>query len=589
VPNEGIVDRSRCQANPGRPAGAIENIRCHGLGDVTHSAVGIIPLDPIREKRLDVSILSVYNIYVQYRRYIQISQAGLEMLLNLTDRSAEPLYRQISIQLAKRILDGELEPGMRLPSLTAMARGQHVSKSTVQLAYTALAHEGLVRLRSRRGPVVEDLLPEDRQAAAARIGASPRSVLEAIETFSGQLVSIVDKRKMCSVLLESLERYLQPQSMLIAWPEEAGGRWSLLTDSRETRRLEVDKGDPLLEELLLADRPIRISGNGDTPEQKGLRRTLRRWDTNLVFPLRQGKRLLGLLALGEIGSRCQGSDEHLNLVAIFTDQLATALAMADMYVGSIEKRRIEHEMRAAKRIQANLLPKKLPDRERLEVAAFTSPSGTVGGDFYDYFVIDHSHVGLLIADACGNGVPAAMLISQIQAIVRSAVADGKPIEHTLHHLNRHLQNQAETGFFATLFYGIVDMNSGLLQYANAGHDFPILVRRNGQSEALASTGPALGVVPDLIHETADIDLQEGDCLVLYTDGVTEATSAKGKPYGEAQLKDMAIRSRHRPPGEMLDFLRYDVERFTAPGPAQDDMTMMVIKVNRLSASESYAA
>jgi serine phosphatase RsbU (regulator of sigma subunit)/DNA-binding transcriptional regulator YhcF (GntR family) len=511
------------------------------------------------------------------------------MLLNLTDRSAEPLYRQISVQLAKRILDGELEPGMQLPSLTAMARGQHVSRSTVELAYTALAREGLVSLQARRGPVVRNLLPEDREAAAARIGANPHSVLDAIEAFSGQLVSIIDKQKMCSVLFESLQKYVGSENMLIAWPDESGSRWYLLTDGREARKIEVDERDSLLEDLRSCDEPVRISGNGDALEQNGLRRTLRRRNTHLVFPLRQGTDLKGLLALSEGGSDHGFSDEGLNIVTIFTNQFATALAMADLYVGSIEQRRMEHELRAAEQIQANLLPKDLPDRERLEVAAFTTPSGAVGGDFYDYFVIDCSHVGLVIADACGNGVPAAMLISQIQAIVRSSVADGRPIEHTLNHLNRHLQNQAETGFFATLFYGIVDISTGLLRYANAGHDFPILVRRNGQTETLSSTGPALGVVPDLAHETASIRLQEGDCLVLYTDGVTEATSARGKPYGDAQLRDMAIRARHRPPDEMLDFLRYDVERFSSAGPPQDDMTMMVTRINRLSASESYAA
>jgi serine phosphatase RsbU (regulator of sigma subunit) len=133
------------------------------------------------------------------------------------------------------------------------------------------------------------------------------------------------------------------------------------------------------------------------------------------------------------------------------------------------------------------------------------------------------------------------------------------------------------------------LDTGLLTYANAGHDFPILVRRNGQTETLTSTGPALGVVPELSHETGSVSLQEGDCLVLYTDGVTEATSSRGKPYGEAQLRDMAIRSRHRSSEEMLDFLRYDVERFSSAGAAQDDMTMMLVKISKLSAGESYAA
>jgi serine phosphatase RsbU (regulator of sigma subunit)/DNA-binding transcriptional regulator YhcF (GntR family) len=541
------------------------------------------------KKALDTLTVSVYNAYVRYEQYIQNQQARLEMLLNLTDRSAEPLHRQISIQLAKRILDGDLEAGMQLPSLTAMARGQHVSRSTVELAYTTLAHEGLVRLRSRRGPVVSDLLPEDRLAAAARIGASSLAVLDAIEAFSGRLVALIDRRKMGAVLLESLKRYVRPQTMLIAWPEEKEARWCMLTESGEARSISVNNAEGLIEKLRVAEGPIRISHDADSPRYGELLEALLRWDSDLVFPLRQGHDLLGLVALGVGDGGRALPDESLNIASIFVNQFTTALAMANMYVGSIEKRRMEHELKAAKRIQANLLPKELPDRERLDVVAFTSPSGAVGGDFYDYFVIDQTHVGLVIADACGNGVPAAMLISQIQAILRSGVADGRPIEHILTHLNTYLQSQAETGFFATLFYGIVDIDSGLLRYANAGHDFPILVRRNGQSETLASTGPALGVVPELVHKTESVELQEGDCLVLYTDGVTEATSAKGKPYGEAQLRDMAIRSRHRQPDEMLDFLRYDVERFSSAGPARDDMTMMIVKINRLSVGDSYAA
>jgi len=511
------------------------------------------------------------------------------MLLNLTDRSADPLHRQISIQLAKRILDGELEPGTELPSLTVMAREQHVSRSAVELAYTSLAQERLVKMRSRRGPIVLSLEPEDRRAVAARIGVRPHSVLEALEAFSGQLVSIMNKGRMCSVLLESLENYVRPERVLIALRDGPGNQWRIAKQTGEFRMIEVDEDDLLISELRKCDQPITVSGNGDSPDQRGLRRTLRSYNTRIVFPLRHGPDILGLVAVGGQESARALSGESLNIVNIITNQFATALAMADMYVSSIEKIRLEQELKAAERIQANLLPKGLPDGRSLEIAAFTSPSSAVGGDFYDYFEIDPSHVGLVIADACGNGVPAAMLVSQIQAILRSSVADGKPIAHTLRHLNNHLQSQAETGFFATLFYGIVDTKTGYLEYANAGHDFPILVRRNGQADTLASTGPALGVVPDLVHETAGIQLQEGDCLVLYTDGVTEATSTKGKPYGEAQLRDMAIRARHRTSQEVLDFLRYDFERFTSAGARADDTTMMVAKINRLSVGKSHAA
>jgi serine phosphatase RsbU (regulator of sigma subunit)/DNA-binding transcriptional regulator YhcF (GntR family) len=511
------------------------------------------------------------------------------MLLNLTDLSAEPLHRQISIQLARRMLDGDLEPGTQLPSLAAMARRQHVSRSTVELAYTELAREGLVRLRPRKGPVVNQTGPDERQAAAARLGIGHQALLCAIESFSGRLASIVDKHKMCLVLTESLRNHLSPQGVAIAWREGADGMWSILTDGGTTRRFRPHDDDPLLQRLRTADQ-VSAAGHEHGGAGEGtLEGELSEIDGAVIFPLRHADGLVGLVALGERGPGREYSEYELDLISVFANQFATALAMADLYLDSLEKRRMEHELETAKRIQVNLLPSQPPDRDEIGMAAFTSPSGAVGGDFYDYFVIDPSRVGLVIADACGNGVPAAMLVSQIQAILRSEVADGRPLQHTLEHLDRHLQKHAESGFFATFFYGILDTTTGALEYANAGHDFPLLVRRNGRTEALKSTGPALGVGADLAHETGYVDRHEGDCLVLYTDGITEATSSRGKQYGEAQLRDMAIRCRHKSPDEILSFVRYDVERFTSPDPPDDDMTMMVLKVNRLSAGETHAA
>jgi serine phosphatase RsbU (regulator of sigma subunit)/DNA-binding transcriptional regulator YhcF (GntR family) len=510
------------------------------------------------------------------------------MLLNLTDLSAEPLHRQISGQLARRILDGELEAGAGLPSPAAMARKEHISRSTVELAYKELAREGLIRVRQPKGPVVCDVPVEERRAAAARLGAGTGTILSAIEAFSERLMSIVDKRKMCSILLDSITRYLRPRSACVAWPDRTEARWHLLAEAG-ARTVEFDPDGPVMEVFLACEGPIPVSTEGGDGLPERLQHELRKHGADLVLPIKHGNALLGILALGYREGLPAYSEDDLNLIGVFINQLAAALAMADMYADCMEKRRMEHELEAARRIQAHLLPKTLKHPQGLDVAAFTSPAGTVGGDFYDYFPMDSSHVGLIIADACGNGVPAAMLISQIQAILKNDALDGRSIEHTLSHLNRHLQDQAEAGFFATLFYGIVDMETGSLEYANAGHDFPILVRRNGRTETLTSTGPALGVVPDLAHETGRTRLGQGDCLVLYTDGITETTSPKGKHYGEARLKDLAIRCRHRSPEEIMACIKYDVERFGAPEPFEDDMTVVVVKASGISVSEYHAA
>jgi serine phosphatase RsbU (regulator of sigma subunit)/DNA-binding transcriptional regulator YhcF (GntR family) len=511
------------------------------------------------------------------------------MLLNLTDVSSEPLHRQMSIQLARRMLEGHLRPGTRLPSLTAMARRQRVSRGTVELAYSELAREGLVELQARRGPVVADLHGPERRAAAVRLGIGPHALLGAIGAFAGELVALLDRDKMCSLLLDALDTYIGPQTVVIAWTESPGGRRYVVVGDGSSYNLDVDSGDTLLAELRNADEAISLQEGNGNPPVEGLRHRLKEIGSHLVFPLKHGDGLLGLLALGARADHQSYSSDDRNLIAILAHQFSAALAVAHLYVDSIEKRRLEQELETARRIQANLLPGTLEDQDRLEVAAFTLPSGAIGGDLYDYFMVDASHVAVVIADACGHGVPAAMLITQLQAILKSDAASGVDIGATLKHVNRHLQKQAGAGFFATLFYGIVDVAAGVLEYANAGHDFPVIVRRNGLTIALSSTGPALGVVPDLDHSTSRAMLNEGDCLVLYTDGITEVESAGGNAYGEARLKDLAIRCRHRSPKETVAFIRNDVERFRKPESSNDDMTLVVIKINRLGVGGPHAA
>jgi sigma-B regulation protein RsbU (phosphoserine phosphatase) len=237
----------------------------------------------------------------------------------------------------------------------------------------------------------------------------------------------------------------------------------------------------------------------------------------------------------------------------------------------------------------NLLPEEPREQDGFSIWASTTPSHTVGGDFYDYFAMDGPRLGFVIADASGHGMPAAILMSQIQAIVRSEIGNGNTMSRTIGSLNRQLHRQVESGFFATLFYGIADRSTGALEYVNAGHDFPVLVRRNGETIALTSTGPALGVLPDAAHEIVTVPVQEGDCILLFTDGITDTTSCTGKQYGASRLRDLLIGNRHRGPREIVRAIAKDLEWFSGTRRPEDDRTLMVIKMDRLDPRVSNAA
>jgi sigma-B regulation protein RsbU (phosphoserine phosphatase) len=213
----------------------------------------------------------------------------------------------------------------------------------------------------------------------------------------------------------------------------------------------------------------------------------------------------------------------------------------------------------------------------------------VGGDFYDYFPVDDERVGLVIADASGKGMPAAMLIAQIQAILKSGMGNGDTVVRTLASLNSHLERNTAARYFATLFYGIYNRETGGLEFANAGHDFPILVRADGDTQVLESTGPALGVLPEYDHKTETVRVGPGDLVLLYTDGITDAADTNGKHYGEQRLRNLLIRNRHLAPQDIIDLIKDDLAEFCEAGALQDDRTLMILKVDSNDERESDAA
>ena len=204
----------------------------------------------------------------------------------------------------------------------------------------------------------------------------------------------------------------------------------------------------------------------------------------------------------------------------------------------------EHrELEEARRIQRKLLPASMPQIDGFEIAASWQPASGVGGDCYDAFAFGPSRIGLSIADVVGKGIPAALLMSNLQAAVRAFATDAAQPAEIAQQVNRILCGHIADGRFITFVYCAIDADEGTLTYANAGHLPPILVRADGNVERLTIGGAVLGVLPDSAYEQGRIALRSGDRLVLYTDGITEARDADDLEFGEQQLIDLAVGNR----------------------------------------------
>jgi sigma-B regulation protein RsbU (phosphoserine phosphatase) len=240
------------------------------------------------------------------------------------------------------------------------------------------------------------------------------------------------------------------------------------------------------------------------------------------------------------------------------------------------RRQREDEHEDAREIQSNLLPKKIPQVKDYEIACMTQPVRYVGGDFYDVVRISETQTALCIADVSGKGLPAALLMSSLQATLKPLMWDTRSPRELCRRLNRILCEIAPVGKFVSFFYGVLDSEDNRLTYCNAGHNPPVLARANGVTSELNAAGAVLGQFPDWVYEQSDVRLQTGDTLMLFTDGVVEACDQEYEAFGEESV--IRIVQENRSAGaEELKTLLMQAASVHCGGHFQDDASMIVLR------------
>lgn len=249
-----------------------------------------------------------------------------------------------------------------------------------------------------------------------------------------------------------------------------------------------------------------------------------------------------------------------------------------LFKEAIEKQKMEEELAVAKDIQQNLLPKSLPVSSVFDCAAVSISSKQVGGDYYDVFRLNDGTILTAIADVSGKGVPASLLMANLQAFLKSVVIHRKPIEESTAVINDLVTQNTTDGRFITFFWTELNEQNCSLQYVNAGHNPPMLCR-DGKIQYLETGGMIFGVIKTLMpYQSENVQLQKDDVLVLFTDGVTEAKNSADDEYGEARLEEIIKNYASLPAQDILQKIRTDVELYVNGWPQSDDITIIVIKV-----------
>jgi sigma-B regulation protein RsbU (phosphoserine phosphatase) len=353
----------------------------------------------------------------------------------------------------------------------------------------------------------------------------------------------------------------RPSRSLVAWWREIGGPIPLGQRENTTSRLEN-----------LSD------------EERMLFESL---SPGVVVILPGERQIEGILVLGEKRFDERYRAEDLELLATIGDQAGTAVSGTRLHEEALEKRRMEEELAVARHIQRSLLPARTPVRDGLEIAAMTRPCRQVGGDFYDFLDFGSEGLGLAVADVSGKGVPAALILSSLQATLRAEARPGRSPAPVVRRINQRLCGDLQPGSFASLLFGHLDVDAGTFHYVNAGHPAGLVLRQDGAIERLSEGGLLLGVESGALYEIGVASFGPGDLLVLYSDGVTDVLNGEEEEFGAERLERLLPHLAHLPLQGIVDRIVDTVETFVG-GALPDDLTLLVARSPGVPAQNATA-
>lgn len=309
------------------------------------------------------------------------------------------------------------------------------------------------------------------------------------------------------------------------------------------------------------------------------------WDPGiknvLSVPLLIRSRLIGMLSVyNKKTSPAIFTEDDQRLLSIIASQSAHIIENARLTVEEKALVAMREEFRLAQEIQQSLLPKKGYGSEHYDIVGSIRQANTVGGDYYDIFVLDEHHLGLCVGDASGKGLPASLFIANVQATMQGQALWSPSVSVCLTRVNQLVSQRTRKGIFATLYYGVLNTTNHQFSYANAGHNRPILCKGDGKTVRLSLGDLALGFKSNFTYREESIDFEKGDTLLIYSDGLPEARNEDGELFGEERIPKLLAESIGKSAQAVIDTIYLQVDAFTGKAPIADDMTLLVIQRRR---------
>lgn len=332
-------------------------------------------------------------------------------------------------------------------------------------------------------------------------------------------------------------------------------------------------GEGFLGTVAQTGKPI-ISADVSQDERYFAARELTR--SEMLAPIVSNDRVIGVFDL-ESDRLDAYSEDDLAVLQLLTSQVAIIIEKVRLHEEVVEKKRIQAQLEIARQVQLELLPEHDPEIQNFDISAYIFPAEEVSGDYYDWVSVFDDQIGIIVADAVGKGIPAALLMSFLRASLRSAVQIGYAPHIAFSKVSSLLRDSIKDNQFITGIYGLLDSTNKTFVFSNAGHNPPLLIKPDGEYRFVEYGDVPLGMFADAHYHQHFIRFEPGQVLVIYTDGITEAANPSGDEYGQDRFAKRILDGIHLPAKKMIDHVRKGVADFTERKFLDDDGTLFIVK------------
>ncbi|CDM66898.1 serine phosphatase RsbU, regulator of sigma subunit [Pyrinomonas methylaliphatogenes] len=410
------------------------------------------------------------------------------------------------------------------------------------------------------------------------------------EVQRGELLALISKVGITLLASATLDETLHQVASLVFEAVPADRCMIMMRDSdggelqvrvAETRERRGEVGEfrisrSVVDEVIGRGRSV-LTSDAEHDPRFAHTTTVRGIRSVLAVPLGVEDRIFGMVYADSPLQEVRFTEDHLKILTTLASVAAIRVENARLAEEQIKRQRLEQELQLAREIQQSFQPAAPPRVKGYELEGISFPCYEIGGDYYDFIERPDGKLVIVLGDVSGKGTSAALLMSSLHAAVRAHVfLHESPVE-VVKEINRYLTMCIPSNRFVTLFYAEIEPSTGQLSFVNAGHNPPLLARASGETELLAASGIPLGIFEEACFVSGSAQLKDGDALILYSDGISEARNAQGEEFGLDRLTRTVIENNHLPAAALRDQIEGALSRFTQGAQATDDITLVIVK------------